>query len=221
MKATRIMFPVPTYVDPRNTPAPLVLREAHLLLSNPTLPLEDGYAINSDGMYHIAAQTYMKGVSGEMIDWWFGWVTNTEQYKMWHPTDHIYSAWAGPHGNSTYIGGHHLVKEKIGGAVQKLRISFKDPSEYFGPNWKAEFEKAGCVTAICARVGLWTGYGTTGLSTGHVIHLVQKEGDGVRMRSRFWLGDIPGIKLAAIRSVLIPEAVAKGLPSCQNSIKKK
>lgn len=164
-------------------------------------------------MYHVAAETRMPGVTGEMIDWWFGYVTTTQQYKQWHPADHISSTWSGPHGNSTYIGGHHLVQEKLhNGPVQKLRISFKSPSEYFGPNWKADFERAGVATAICARVGLWSGIGKAGIDSGHVIHLVMKEKDGVRMRSRFWLGDISILPpIAALRAAAIDESIPKGL----------
>lgn len=29
---------------------------------------------------------------------------------------------------------------------------------------------------------------------GHLIHLIKNEPDGVRMRSRFWLGDVDGMK---------------------------
>jgi hypothetical protein len=207
------MVAVPAYVDPTSAPSPLLLRETSLLLSHPELPLENGYALNSDGMYHVACSTPMPGVTGAMIDWWFGYITTTEQYKQWHPMDHVYSTWAGPHGDSKYIGGHHLVKEYIGTQLQQLRISFKDPSVYFGPGWKADFEKAGVETAVCARVALWTGIGTWGLNTGHVIHLVQKDpnGNGVIMRSRFWLGDVPGIVFATIRAGLVPEEAAKGL----------
>jgi len=148
-----------------------------------------------------------------MIDWWFGYVTTTEQYIRWHPKDHVYSEWVGPHGNSRYIGGAHQVYEKIGGQLQYLRLSFKDPSEYFGPDYKAKFAAAKVETAVCGRVGMWAGKGTnTALEVGHVIHLVQKEGDGVRMRSRFWLGDIAGLPLpAAMKQMLVPKTLVEGL----------
>lgn len=74
---------VPSYHDPVSGNFPLVLKEAKVLLTNPYLPMEAGWALNSDGMYHVAGHTYMKGVTGSMIDWWFGYVTNTEQYKQW------------------------------------------------------------------------------------------------------------------------------------------
>ena len=155
----------------------------------------------------------MKDVTGPMIDWWFGYVTNTEQYKQWHPQDHIYSEWAGPHGNSTYIGGSHLVEEKIGGIPTTLRISFKDPSEYFGTNYKTEFKAANVSTAACARVGLWEGkgHGSDGVDIGHVIHLIHNEFNGVRMRSRFWLGDVEGMTDPVSREGVTPQYIPAGL----------
>lgn len=46
---------------------------------------------------------------------------------------------------------------------------------------------------------------------GHVIHLVKKEFQGVRLRSRYWLGDVPGIEIADIRARLVSESLAQGL----------
>jgi hypothetical protein len=138
-------------------------------------------------------------------------VTTTEQYKQWHPKDHEYSEWYGPHGNSTYIGGHHLIREWIGDDIHHLRISFKDPSEYFGPNWRSEFEQNGYSTAICGRVGIWGGPGIEATEMGHVIHLIKKEFQGVRMRSRFWLGDVPGIEIPDIRARLVSANLAEGM----------
>lgn len=69
----------------------LPLKNAKLLLSNDYLPLEAGVALTEDGMHHIAASTYMKWSTGAMIDWWFGWIHTTDQYKLWHPRDHVFS----------------------------------------------------------------------------------------------------------------------------------
>ncbi|CAI7595590.1 unnamed protein product [Penicillium pancosmium] len=169
----------------------LALKDARLLLEHPYLPMEAGVAHTEDGMTHIAASTYMKSCTGAMIDWWFGWIHNTGQYKIWHPRDHVFSDWEGPReNNSTYIGGHHLVHEYIGGELQKLKISFKDPSEYFGPDWKAAFQNAGYSTAVCGRTGMW-----------------DDENDNVT----FWLGDVDGVTDPEIRKANVPDEFAKGL----------
>jgi hypothetical protein len=94
-----------------------------------------------------------------------------------------------------------------------LRISFKDPSTYFGSTYKSDFKAANVSTAICARVALWEGaeHGTNGTDIGHVIHLVQDEFNGVRMRSRFWLGDFEGITDPEQRAQAVPPDMPPGL----------
>lgn len=167
----------------------LNLNQAPLLLEHDYLPIETGAGLSPDGHhYHVAASTYMPKCTAAMIDWWFGYIHTTEQYKLWHPVDHVFSDWEGPRNNdSTYIGGHHLVHEYIGGVLVKLKISFRSPEEYFGVGWKEEFERRGYGTAVCGRVGNWDD-GTAEVSyNGHLIHLIKNEdAGGVRMRSRFW-----------------------------------
>lgn len=171
----------------------LLLSEARKLLEVDYFDVETGYGLTSDNMAHIAASTYMPGVTAAMIDWWFGFVHTTEQYKLWHPTDHVFSDWEGPRENkSQYIGGHHLVKEYIGGKLSILKISFKSPAEYFGPSWEESFKKFNYGTAVCGRVGSWDPETGDVKYTGHLIHLVKNEEHGCRMRSRFWLGDVQG-----------------------------
>lgn len=161
-----------------------------------------------------------------MINWWFGWVHNTEQYKLWHPRDHVFSDWIGPRrNNGDYIGGHHLVEEYIGGSLAKLKISFVDPGVYFGDNWKREFKENGYEVAICGRIGRWDPKKDSDLEKleaggvqvedtvymGHLIHLIKEEEDGVRMRSRFWLGDFEGVEDVDVRKGLVPEGLAVGV----------
>ena len=134
--------------------------------------------------------------------------------KGWTPTskqrDHVYSGWEGPRENkSEYIGGHHLVHEYIGGELCKLKISFKSPADYFGSNWKENFEAKGYGTAVCGRCGVWDDSNGSSLYTGHLIHLIKNEPDGCRMRSRFWLGDIEGVPVAMGDKV--PENMRSGL----------
>ena len=62
----------------------LCLKDARNLLQVDYSSVEAGHGLTSDGMYHVAASTYMPGCSAEMIDWWFGFIHTTEQYKLWH-----------------------------------------------------------------------------------------------------------------------------------------
>lgn len=97
--------------------------------------------------------------------------------------------------------------EYIGGELAKLRIFFKDPSEYFGSTWKEDFQKSGYGTAVCGRVGSWEPDMKT-VYTDHLIHLVKNKRVGCRMRSRFWLGDVEGVGCVGDR---VPESMTAGL----------
>ncbi|KAI9927101.1 hypothetical protein ASPWEDRAFT_188248 [Aspergillus wentii DTO 134E9] len=197
--------------DPTSSSQALLLRDAPFLLKHDYLPLEAGYAVAPDGMHHIAGSTYMRDCTGAMINWWFGWIHNTEQYKLWHPRDHVFSDWEGARNNdSTYIGGHHLVHEYIGTEIAKLKISFLSPSNYFGPDWEDLFKEAGYSTAICGRVGSWND-DNSATYYGHLIHLIKDEPDGCRMRSRFWLGDAEGVTEAEERVKLVPDGMSTAL----------
>ncbi len=180
------------------------LEDANQLLEAGYLADESGYYRLTDGQLHVAARTSMPGCSSAMIDWWFGYVRTTEQYRMWHPEDHVWCDWDGPAGE--YVGGTHLVHEYIGGQLNKLRIQFRPASEYLDVT---KFEEANVGTAVCAR----TGPLESDLWAGHLIHLVRDTSYGCEMRSRFWLGDFePDIAPSPEeRQTLIPDEVGWGL----------
>lgn len=154
-----------------------------MLDSNPH-SLEEGYKILDDGVGFVAVRTNMPECSGKMIDWWFSYLATTEQYKMWHPEDHVYCKWLGERGTGRYIGGTHIVHERLGGdKVYKLKINFREPSTILDVS---RFKAAGISTVVYARGGpahlpLWSG---------HVMHMIHDTDEGCVMRSRFWLGDV-------------------------------
>lgn len=191
---------------------PVPLKDIKKLLSEEYMNLESGYGQASDGLDVVAASTYMRGVTGEMVDWWFATLYNTDKYKMWHPRDHVYAEFiVPPSGKGNYIGGQHLVKEVIGGELQSLNISFTDPSVYFGDNWKSEFTATNHSTAIIGRVSFFDFATRSSNPVGHLLHLVHDEPDGVRMRSRFWLGDL-GVPIEApLGMSLVPQYLTRGL----------
>ncbi len=51
-----------------------------------------GYGVNPDGMGFVCNETYMPGVTVEMMDWWFPWhsVGSDLRYKIWDPADYGY-----------------------------------------------------------------------------------------------------------------------------------
>ena len=183
------------------------LAAANQLLDSGYLDFESGYKRLSDGQLHVANWTTMFGCTGKMVEWWFDFLETTEQYKWWHPKDHVWCEWIEGADSSNYVGGTHRVHEYIGGELQKLRIHFRDPSEYLDVS---RFSEAGVTAAVCARVGpldstIWAG---------HLIHLCRDTDYGCEMRSRFWLGDFDPPELAPdaeSRRSLFPDSAGEGL----------
>ena len=183
------------------------LAEADRLLEPGYLDLESGWVRLEDGQLHVAAWTTMFGCKGRMVEWWFGYLRTTEQYKWWHPGDHVWCEWIGERGTGKFVGGTHNVHEYIGGELQKLKIHFRDPGEYLDASRLAE---AGITAAVCARVGLLD----APVWAGHLIHLCRDTDYGCEMRSRFWLGDLDPAELAADREAriaLFPDRAGEGL----------
>lgn len=183
------------------------LKDANKLLKPGYLDLETGYTRLSDGQLNVAAWTTMFGCKGRMVEWWFGYLETTEQYKMWHPKDHVWCEWVGDRGSGNFIGGTHNVHEYIGGELQKLRINFRDPGEYLDTKMLTD---SGVTAAICARIGPLD----TPFWAGHLIHLCRDTDYGCEMRSRFWLGDLDPPELAPDRQARIdmfPDSTGEGL----------
>jgi hypothetical protein len=144
-------------------------------------PVENGYAVSP---MRVAVLTQMPRVTAAMWDWWFGWHgSDTRRYKLWHPRAHLYAEWAdGPEeGLSGYLGRTSYVDEYIGPAYTKAAIRFVAPSS-LGLDEGAL--AAAAETAVCARVGP----SQFPAEIGYLAHHVRPTGDGVEMRSRFWMG---------------------------------
>ena len=184
------------------------LGEANSLLDAFCLPFESGWIRLENGVVHVAARTPMIGCTPAMVEWWFGFIHNTEQYRWWHPRDHLFSDWDGERGTGRYLGGTHLVHEYIGGDIYKLKINFRDPAEILDAS---RFSEARVGTAIFGYVGDLERPGYFG----RVLHLVQTTPDRCVMRRRFWLGEFdplpdPKPTEQAMRQ-LVPDSLGAGL----------
>ena len=68
----------------------------------------------------------LRGVTPEMIDWWWDNIDTTERYRMWHPESHLTFVWEEEAGGE-HIGKVHRVTEMVGGTTIELRIRWDDP----------------------------------------------------------------------------------------------
>lgn len=166
---------------------------ANDLLKPGYLPFESGHMELHDGRRLVAALTRMPGCRAKMVNWWFSWLGGTEQYKLWHPRDHLFSDWEN-RVDGKYIGASHLVHEYLAGPtgpIYKLRINFRDPAEFFDAD---AYGRSGAV-AVCARIGDLE----KPVNFGRMTHFVRDTDYGCEMRSRFWLGYIesrqPGVEI--------------------------
>lgn len=188
--------------------------EVNDLLNPGYLKLESGVADLEDGYKTVCAYTRMPGCKAKMIDWWFGWLGGTEQYKLWHPRDHVFSDWENRQSGS-YVGASHLVHEYLAGddgPLFHLRINFRDPLEFFE---KAKYDAFDGV-AICARIGSLD----KPVNLGRMTHFVRNTDYGCEMRSRFFLGHVesrdPELTFAeeqkaGIRSEMVTDDLARRL----------
>jgi hypothetical protein len=162
----------------------MFIEEVSKLLEPGYLPFETGYTRLSNGQIYIAVLTRMPRCAGKIVDWWFGYAGDTSKYKLWHPTDHVIGDWDEYWKPGHYVGASHLVHEYIGGELVKLRITFREPSEFFDTS---RFKEARVGAVICGNVGLLEEKG----QIGNLMHFVRDTDYGCEMRSRFWLFDAP------------------------------
>ena len=190
------------------------LEQANDLLNPGYLALESGVIEHGDGFRTVCALTRMPGCKADMVEWWFRWLGGTDQYRLWHPTDHVFSDWEGRQ-PGTHIGSSHLVHEYLAGSdgpLFKLRINFRDPAEFFDPQRYAQHDGA----AICAHIGLLD----APVNLGKMVHFIRNTQWGCEIRSRFFLGHIasrgpapamPEVEAAALRRANVTPDLARRL----------
>lgn len=153
--------------------------------------LEDGYTgfetgveRQANGVYVVRALTRMPDVKAEMVRWCFtDRLQTTEDYKLWHPTAHLWMEWEDNKKPGMLIGAADLVHETLGPdpTIHKLRIQFVEPTDFL-PDWE---EGPGKV-AICARAGAIE----EPMNFSGLCHIVRDTEFGAEMRSVFWMGHV-------------------------------
>lgn len=191
---------------------PAAASEGVLDIENRNLFLEEevpgfqvGYCVAKNGTGYVANSTYMRYVTPEMVDWWFGWhsIESDLRYKIWDKDDHYYARADKPEYvkdpkvpcNQKTWGVNHNILEDIGMGPDPLLLRFKKPSD-LGYDM-SKIGKKGCQTMVCA-VG-------EGKAPSFMTHKCRKVDGGIMFESRFWLGY--GLKEEKVVK-LVPEGEA-------------
>jgi hypothetical protein len=190
------------------------LDEPDRLLDPGPQPLETGVVRLPSGVLHVAARTDMPMCKGRMLEWWFRFAPDTQQYAWWHPLDHVSSAWMKT-SPSTHIGSTHIVQERLGGGqALTLHIHFVDPGELFASNVVDDARERGDVSGlVVAQVGIGDEPPRDDKgrpNSGRMAHIARDTEHGMVLRSRFWLGAGTGLPVEELLQV-IPDQVGLGL----------
>lgn len=161
---------------------------------------ETGWCRLPDGVAYVAVRTAMPQVTGPMVDWWFDWHPRAPvRYRIWHPVAHRSNAIDPPAvpGAKPHWGAVHHPVEDIGTGVEHLRIDFQAPTA-LGFSGDALDDPR-----VATIVGGFAGDERRRMQHTLMVHVFLGDGDGVVLRSRFWIG-------AAMRPYL-PSALAAPL----------
>lgn len=171
--------------------------EIDRLLDPAPLPGENGWCTLHDAVGYVAVRTPMPSVTGEMVDWWFDWHPHDPvRYRVWHPLAHESNSVDLPSapGAKSHWGTVHHPVEDVGVGMVRARIAFRAPTE-MGFQTDA-LDDPRVATIVCGMAGDDSRH----MEHSPMAHVFLRNGDGVVLRSRFWLG-------AAVRPYL-PAALA-------------
>jgi hypothetical protein len=169
-------------IDPTDA---LPLDRVDRLLDPAALDAETGWCTLPDAVGYVAVRTPMPRVSAEMVDWWFDWHPRDPlRYRVWHPLahrDNSLDSPPAPRAKAHWGAVHHPV-EDVGFGVVHARIAFCAPTEIGFTTDALDDPAVG--TIVCGYAG------DDRRRSRHtpMVHVFLREGDGVVLRSRFWLG---------------------------------
>lgn len=122
----------------------------------------------------VVVEHELRGVTPEMIDWWWDNIENTERYQLWHPKAHLSFDWEVPPSKSGHVGTIQIAREKIGGIPSTLRIRWEEPSSV-------------PISTTYSHVLAASTLGHHDLPISWITHEYKAESYGTRMRSTFRL----------------------------------
>ena len=171
---------------------------------------ETGWCRLASGVGYVAVRTAMRGVSAEMVDWWFGWHADDPlRYRIWYPSAH-FSISMRPGNRSAakpFWGDVHFPVEDVGLGEQTIRIAFQPPSRLGFTTDALDRPTVG--TIVCGFAG-----DPKRMAQATVMaHVFLRSDEGLVLRSRFWLGaalrpEAPA-PVAAVASWLLNRAVVR------------
>ncbi|MFA9270639.1 MAG: DAPG hydrolase family protein [Baekduiaceae bacterium] len=163
----------------------LGLDEMDRLLDPAPLAVETGWWRLPDGTQQVAARTRFPDVTGEMIDWWFDWHPHEAiRYRIWYPAAHRDNRVEAPEvrGAKPFWGTVHHPVEDVGTGMVRARIAFLPPSAYGFMSDALEDPN------VATIAGGYVGDDTRRTWHSVMTHVFLREGDGLVLRSRFWMG---------------------------------
>jgi hypothetical protein len=153
---------------------------------------------------YVAVRTPMRGVTGEMVDWWFDWhPRDGARYRLWHPghADNRLDPPEHPRAKPHWGAVHHPV-EDVGTGMERVRIAFVAPTQ-LGFSTDA-LDDPHVATIVCGTIA----EDRFGLKHSVMAHVFLRDGEGLALRSRFWLGAlVPGL----VRRVAMPRDLPAAL----------
>ena len=173
-----------------------------------------GYGKAPDGTGFVCNSTYMPGVSGEMLDWWFPWhsVGSDLRYKIWDPEDHYFAR----ANRADYVcdpkvpvrektwGVTHYVLEDAGLGPGLLKLNFKRPAD-------VGYDESLLGTEKCQSLVTAVGEGDCPALMTHKWYPYK---EGILLCSRFWVGvgEVDGEIVKVLpEGVSVPEIAVSGL----------
>jgi hypothetical protein len=158
--------------------------EADRLCDPASLEHENYWARMPDLSVRIGVETPMPNLDPEMVEWWFDWHSRrSDRYRIWHPVAHFANGRypALEPGSKPFWGVTNFPREDVGDGPANIRIDFKSPREFGFTDDYLDDPAVG--TIVCALVG------DRVLEHTAMAHVFLREGDGLRLRSRFWIAE--------------------------------
>lgn len=172
-------------------------QECDVLLTPAPLMMETGVERLSSGGIHIAVLSLLENCTSDMLAHWFGMDCNTDEYRLWHPGAHLYSAWEKREDwkdDGTVAGKTHMAKEIVGGHPSEATLAYIDPYELFGDKLVQAKKEGNADVVLFAQcmLGPWDQCPKDEKGRplgGQYVGVGRDTPYGLVLRNHYWMGD--------------------------------